>query len=129
MKKIIKTLLIGSILLTTQNLLSNEDLVQLTATDYFSKLMTSKTPVVIKFWAPWCRPCREMTPKYKEASKAFKGKVLFAELNIDTYPEIADKYGIHSIPTILLFKNNKIIKRSVGSLEEKAIEDFVKSSL
>jgi thioredoxin len=129
MKKLIKTLLIGSALLSTQNLLANEGLVKLTATNYLSKLITSKTPVLIKFWAPWCRPCRKMTPEYKKASKAFKGKVLFSELNVDKYPDIAGRYNVHSIPTMILFKNNKIIEKATGSLDKEGIEAFVKSAL
>ena len=130
MNKLIKTLLIGCTLLATQNLSANEeDLIQLTATNYLSKLITSKTPVLIKFWAPWCRPCRKMTPEYKKAAQSFNGKVLFTELNIDAYPEVTSRYNIRSIPTIILFKNTKIIKRATGSLDQKGIEAFVKSSL
>ncbi len=129
MKKLIKILLIGSSLLFSQSLQANESLLQLTATDYLSKLITSKTPVVIKFWAPWCRPCRQMTPEYIKASNAFKGKVLFTELNVDKYSDIAARYNVRSIPTMILFKNNKIIKRVSGSLDKNAIEAFVRSAL
>ena len=129
MKKSIKTLLIGCILLATQHLSANEGLVQLTATNYLSTLLKSKQPVVIKFWAPWCKPCRKMTPEYKKAAQTFKGKVLFTELNIDTYPDISKRYSVRSIPTMILFKNGKIINRSTGSLKQKGIEAFVKSAL
>jgi thioredoxin 1 len=129
MKKLIKILLIGCTLLATQHLSANESLVQLNATNYLSTLLKSKKPVVIKFWAPWCRPCRKMTPKYKKAAKSFKGKVLFTELNIDTYKDVARRYSVRGIPTMILFKNGKIVNRSTGSLNQKAIEAFIKSSL
>ena len=129
MKKLMKTLLIGCILLTTQNLSANQGLVHLTATNYLSKIRTSKVPVLVKFWAPWCKPCRKMTPEYKKAASTFKGKVLFTELNIATYKNIASRYRIRSIPTMILFKNAKIIKRSRGSLKQKGIEAFVRSAL
>ena len=70
-----------------------------------------------------------MTPEYKKAAQTFKGKVLFTELNIDTYPDISKRYSVRSIPTMILFKNGKIINRSTGSLNQKGIEGFVKSSL
>ncbi len=129
MKKIIKTLFIGCVLLISHNLFANEELLQLTATNYLSTLLKSKQPVIIKFWAPWCRPCRKMTPEYKKAAQTFKGKVRFTELNIDTYKNVANRYSVHSIPTMILFKNGKIINRLTGSLNQKGIETFVKSSL
>lgn len=128
MKKLYKILLTLSILFTTQQL-SASQLKQLTASNTLSTLIKSKKPVLIKFWAPWCKPCRKMTPKYKKASQKFTGKVVFAELNIDKHPSVASKYRVRSIPTLILFKNNKIIKRSTGSLNQKGIENFVNSGL
>jgi len=80
MKKLYKILLTLSILFTTQQLMAKENkLVQLTASNTLSTLIKSKKPVIIKFWAPWCKPCRKMTPKYKKAAQKFTGKVMFAE--------------------------------------------------
>ena len=130
MKKLYKILLTLSILFTTQQLMAKENkLVQLTASNTLSTLIKSKKPVIIKFWAPWCKPCRKMTPKYKKAAQKFTGKVMFAELNIDDHPSVASKYRVRSIPTLILFKNNKIIKRSTGSLSQQGIESFVSSGL
>ena len=130
MKKLFKILLTLSILFTTQQLSAKSNqLKQLTARDTLSTLIKSKKPVLIKFWAPWCKPCRNMTPKYKKAAQKFTGKVVFAELNIDKHPSVASKYRVRSIPTLILFKNNKIIKRSTGSLSQKGIENFVNSGL
>ena len=130
MKKLSKILLTLSILFTTQQLTAKENkLVQLTARNTLSTLIKSKQPVVIKFWAPWCKPCRKMTPKYKKAAQKFTGKVTFTELNIDEYPSVANEYRVRRIPTLILFKNNKIIKRSTGSLSQQGIEKFVRSGL
>ena len=130
MKKLYKILLTLSILFTTQQLTAKENrLFQLTASNTLSTLIKSKKPVLIKFWAPWCKPCRKMTPKYKKAAQKFTGKVMFAELNIDKHPSVASKYRVRSIPTLILFKNNKIIKRETGSLSQKGIENFVTSGL
>ena len=115
---------------TTQQLSANSNqLKQLTARNTLSTLIKSKQPILIKFWAPWCKPCKKMTPKYKKAAQKFTGKVIFAELNIDNHPSVASKYRVRSIPTLILFKNNKIIKRSTGSLSQQGIENFVHSGL
>lgn len=130
MKKPTHILLILVILLTTQQLTAQSNqLKQLTANNTLSTLIKSKKPVLIKFWAPWCRPCRKMTPKYKKAAQKFTGQVVFAELNIDEHPSVANKYRVRSIPTLILFNNNKIVKRSTGSLSQQSIEKFVHSGI
>ena len=130
MKKLTKILLAFSMLVTTQQLSAKSNqLKQLTARNTLSTLIKSKQPVLIKFWAPWCKPCKKMTPPYKKAAQKFTGKVMFAELNIDDHPSVASKYRVRSIPTLILFKNNKIVKRSSGSLSQKGIESFVTSGL
>ncbi|MDQ7083414.1 MAG: thioredoxin domain-containing protein [Sulfurovum sp.] len=70
-----------------------------------------------------------MEPEYKNASKAFVGKVTFAEVNVDTQTQVSAVYAIESLPTMILFKKNKIIKRSVGFLDQQEIEAFVKQAL
>lgn len=130
MKKIYRTLLIGCILVTAQGLSAKGNATtQLTATNYLSTLINSKKPVLVKFWAPWCKPCIRMTPKYKKAAQAFKNKVIFAELNTEDNRGITSRYNIRSIPTLILFRNNKIIAKKTGSLSQKDIEIFVQSSL
>ena len=130
MKNFNKILLTLCLIFTTQQLSAKSNqLKQLTASNTLSTLIKSKKPVLIKFWAPWCKPCKKMTPKYKKAAQKFTGKVVFAELNIDKYPSVASKYRVRSIPTLILFKNNKIVKRSTGSLSQQGIEKFVTSGL
>ena len=130
MKNFNKILLTLCLIFTTQQLSAKSNqLKQLTASNTLSTLIKSKKPVLIKFWAPWCKPCKKMTPKYKKAAQKFTGKVVFAELNIDKYPSVANKYRVRSIPTLILFKNNKIVKRSTGSLSQQGIEKFVTSGL
>ena len=130
MKNFNKILLTLCLIFTTQQLSAKSNqLKQLTASNTLSTLIKSKKPVLIKFWAPWCKPCKKMTPKYKKAAQKFTGKVVFAELNIDKYPSVASKYRVRSIPTLILFKNNKIVKRSTGSLSQQGIEKFVTTGL
>lgn len=130
MKTLSKLILLGSLLFTTQYATAKDNsLLQLTNSNYLSKLLTSDKPVLVKFWASWCRPCRTMTPEFSKAAKTFKSKVTFAELNVDEQKQVAQRYQIRSLPTMILFKKDKIINKSVGSLNQKQIEAFVNSSL
>ena len=130
MKTLSKLILLGSILLTTQGALARDNsIVELTNSNYLSKLLKSDKPVLVKFWASWCRPCRTMTPKFHKAANTFKDKVTFAEVNVDTQKQVAQRYQIRSLPTMILFKKDKIINKTVGSLSQKQIEAFVKRSL
>jgi len=130
MKTLSKLILLGSILFTTQSAIARDNsIVELTNSNYLTKLLKSDKPILVKFWASWCRPCRTMTPKFHNAAKTFKGKVTFAEVNVDKQKQVAARYQIHSLPTMILFKKDKIINKTVGSLSQKQIEAFVKNSL
>ena len=87
----------------------------------FTQTIHGKQPVLVKFWAPWCRPCREMSPRFAHVSKSFVGKVLFAELNVDEQKQIAATYQVRSIPTTILFINGKEMDRFTGGLSREQI--------
>jgi thioredoxin 1 len=91
-------------------------------TDYNFNDMVSKHPVlIVDFWAPWCGPCRMVSPVIEELSKELTGKAVFGKLNVDGNPMIASTFGIQSIPTIAIFKNGKAVDGIVGAASKSQI--------
>src|SRR5262245_66567055 len=80
-----------------------------------AEVLKSSSPVVVDFWAEWCGPCKMIAPALEEISGSVGEKVKIVKLNVDENPETAQKYGIMSIPTLLMFKNGEIAKRQVGA--------------
>lgn len=80
----------------------------------FKDTISSSTPVVVDFWAAWCGPCRIMSPVLEEIHSELDGEATICKLNVDDFPEIASKYAISTIPTMVLFKNGEEIERLIG---------------
>lgn len=98
------------------NLITNKN-------NFEETILKSKTPVLVDFYADWCTPCKMMSPIIEEVSNEFKGKITVLKINIDECPDIAQKYSVMSIPTIILFKNGEATKTSVGvTSKEKLVE-------
>jgi thioredoxin 1 len=85
--------------------------------------------VLVDFWAEWCGPCRAVAPVLDELSKAFEGQVKIVKLNIDENPETPMKYGVRSIPTLMMFKNGQLVQSQVGALPRSMLEDWIKKAL
>ena len=82
--------------------------------DFGTLVLGVKALVMVDFWAPWCAPCRMIAPVLDELAKEYSGKVSFARLNVDENPRVSASYGIHSIPTLLIFKDGKPMEGIVG---------------
>ncbi|MBA01814.1 MAG: thioredoxin [Chloroflexi bacterium] len=77
-------------------------------------VLNSELPVLVDFWAPWCGPCRMVAPVVEELSDDYDGQVKFVKLNTDENPQVSGKYGIRSIPTLLLFKGGENVGQVIG---------------
>ena len=78
------------------------------------EVLSSDTPVLVDFWAPWCGPCKMVAPVVEELAEEYDGKVKFVKLNTDDNIETASKYGIRSIPTLMVFKGGEAVEQVVG---------------
>jgi thioredoxin 1 len=90
---------------------------------------SSKGLVLVDFWAPWCAPCRMIAPILSELAEDFDGKAKIGKLNVDENKAVAGKYGIRSIPTLLLFKDGEVVEKFVGVKPKSAFEKAIKKQL
>ncbi|MBM3205658.1 thioredoxin [Candidatus Shapirobacteria bacterium] len=89
-------------------------IIQLNDQNFSDEVLKSKVPFLVDFWAPWCGPCQMVGPVIEELAKEFEGKIKIGKLNVDENQQMAVKFGIMSIPTVVLFKEGQEIARKVG---------------
>jgi thioredoxin len=97
--------------------------------DFQSYVVEAETPVVVDFWAPWCGPCRMVSPIVEELSIEYGDKVRFAKMNTDDNEATATQYGIWSIPTLIIFKEGKEVNRLVGFAPKEQLKRQIERSL
>jgi thioredoxin 1 len=94
-----------------------------------SDVLKSAEPVVVDFWAEWCGPCRMIAPALEEIAGQLGNKVKIVKLNVDESPATATKYGIQSIPTLMIFKNGQMASRQIGAAPKQKLEQWITASV
>jgi thioredoxin 1 len=103
--------------------------IQVTDDNFETDVLQAAKPVLVDFWAAWCGPCRALAPIFEEAAENHHEKVIFAKVDIDENPETPSKYGVMSIPTLLLFKNGQVKATKMGALSKSQLIAFIDSNL
>ncbi|NUM72308.1 MAG: thioredoxin [Ignavibacteriaceae bacterium] len=94
---------------------------EITDGNFETEVINSDKPVLIDFWAVWCGPCRMIAPVVEELAKDYDGKLKVGKLDVDNNPNTSMKYGVRSIPTLLVFKNGKVVDQIIGAVSKNLI--------
>jgi thioredoxin 1 len=95
--------------------------VTITDQNFTEEVTKSNLPVLIDFWAVWCGPCRAIAPIVEQLADEYDGKVKIGKLDVDENPETAVKFGVRSIPTLLIFKNGQVVDTIIGAVQKQVI--------
>jgi len=107
----------------------NKDVVVFTDANWKTEVAESTVPVLVDFWAEWCPPCRMIAPSVDALATAYNGRAKVGKLNVDENPEVAAAFGIRSIPTLLLFKDGKVVDQQIGAVPQSRLQAMVEQQL
>jgi thioredoxin 1 len=95
--------------------MSSENILELTTSNFDEETRKADAPILVDFWAEWCGPCRMVAPVLEQLAKEYAGKARVGKVNVDEHSAIAARYGVQSIPTLLLFKQGKVVEQYIGA--------------
>ena len=109
--------------------MASDELMTITDENFQTEVLASKEPVLVDFWAAWCGPCKAIGPAVEELAREYKGKVKVGKMDIDAQQGVPQKYGIMSIPTLILFKNGQVADQIVGAVPKTKIDQMLKRAV
>ena len=105
----------------------SDNIVQISDSSFDSDVLQAEGPVLVDFWAEWCGPCKQLSPTVEEVASEQKDNLKVCKMDVDTNREVAAKYGIRSIPTLIIFKNGEPAGTEIGALTKEQLEVFIKT--
>ena len=109
--------------------MANENVIHIGSEETFDKLIAQNTPVLVDFWATWCGPCRMIAPIVEEIANEYAGRAVVAKVDVDELGELAQRYRIMNIPTLILFKKGEIVDKAIGARPKAALEQMLGKAL
>ena len=107
----------------------SENVKELTSENFDQEVIDSELPVLIDFCAEWCGPCKQLAPTVEEVANQMVGSVKVCKMDVDSNQELAVKYGVRSIPTLLIFKNGEVASTQIGGISKQQLEDFIAAEI
>jgi len=109
--------------------MASDKVVHFSDDSFENEVLKSTTPVLVDFWASWCAPCKAISPVVDGLADEYGGKVKIGKLNVDENPATPGKYGVRGIPTLILFKDGKVVDQVVGAVPKNQLEGLIKKAL
>ncbi len=109
--------------------MASDKVLQLSDDSFESEVLKSSIPVLVDFWASWCAPCKAIAPVVDGLAAEYEGKVKIAKVNVDENPATPGQYGVRGIPTLILFKDGKVIDQVVGAVPKNQLDSLIKKAL
>jgi len=108
---------------------SDSNLLKVNDNNFAAEVLEADLPVLVDFWAVWCGPCRSISPIVEDLAREFEGRVKITKLNVDDNPATPAQYGVRGIPTLILFKDGKIVDQVVGAVPKARLVAMIKKTL
>ncbi len=107
----------------------SDQIVSTTDANFESDVLKSDLPVLVDYWAEWCGPCKMISPILDEIATSYQGKLRIAKVNVDENAQLTQKYGIRSIPTLMLFKDGNVQAQKIGALSKSQLAAFIETNI
>jgi thioredoxin 1 len=107
----------------------SDTVLQASDSDFNEMVLKAEGPVLVDYWAPWCGPCKMISPLLDDVSKEYAGKLTVVKLNIDDNPQTPQHYGVRGIPTLMIFKGGEVEGTKVGAITKSQLADFINTNI